>query len=186
MRDAAAGSRSEMDVLKFYIWLMLVMTVALAAFFWKVWSDLDEVNANLAFGRKSMGEFAQEKREIKGMLDVYTSNKEDVARDAPQTWFSNIWRRCGIPDASMHPGAWRFPADWNVKGKFYEERIDMTFDRRAPLARQAIAQFVHAVEASSTRLRVIELELARTDKEDFEKDQWGGKAVIGYRHAKTD
>ena len=54
------------------------------------------------------------------------------------------------------------------------------------LPRQSIAEFCYEVEKASTRLRIIELELHRTDKENFDKDEWSGKATIGYRHSKTD
>jgi hypothetical protein len=185
MKDVAARPQSEMDVLKFYIWLMLVMTLAAAGLFWKVWSDLGSVNRNIAQGTAWTTTFAQEKRDIKGMLDVYKTNKENEARDAPLTWFTTIWRKCGIPDASIAIKTWIKP-NYDSKLKCVEERIEIQFPNKAPLERRLIAQFCHAVEAASTRLRVIELEVHRADKEDLEKDAWYGKAIIGYRHPKTN
>jgi hypothetical protein len=186
MKDDDARPQSEMDVLKFYIWLMAVMTLALAGFFWKVWTDLDSVKKNRAFGEAQMNDkkdgFGKMQSEIQGMLGVYKSNKEDLARDSPLTWFSSAWRRVGIPDASMQSGAWKVPPDYNAKGKFAEERIEMSFSARNPLPRKQIAQFCHEIEKNSTRLRIIELEVRRTDKDNFEKDEWSGKCVVGFRH----
>jgi len=186
MKDESGAPKNEMDVLKFYIWLMVVLTLALGIFFWKVWSDLDTTRKNLQQGGVFRKEFAEMQSKISGMLNVYRNNKEDIARDAPQTWFSSIWRRCNIADPSMQPGAWKVPPDFNAKGKYYEEQIDMGFNVRSPLTREAIAKFCHEVEKSSTRLRVLVLEVRRTDKDAFEKDEWAGKAVIGYRHARND
>lgn len=186
MKDETARPQAEIDVLKFYIWLMVVLTLALGGIFWKIWSDLDAVRANLKLGRSYASEkadgFGGMQGEIQGMLGVYKNNKEDIARDSPLTWFSGIWRRAGIPDASMQSGAWKVPPDYNAKGKFAEERIEMAFLQRAPLPRKQIAQFCHAIESNSTRLRIIELEVRRTDKDNFEKDEWSGKCIVGFRH----
>jgi hypothetical protein len=187
VKDETARPQSDMDVLKFYIWLMVVMTLMLAGiFWWLVWVKLDETQKNLAHGTAWMKDFAQQQSEIQAMLNVHRNNKEDIARDAPQTWFSSIWRRKGINDASMAPGSWKVPPSFNAKGKFYEEQIDMKFNPRAPLPRQSIAEFCHEVEKSSTRLRIIELTVNRASKDDFDKDEWGGTATIGYRHARQD
>lgn len=187
MKDIADRPQTDMDFLKFYIWLMLVMTLVLAGiFWWLVWMKLEDTEKNLAQGRAWTKDFAQMQSEIQGMLNVHQNNKEDIARDAPETWFSGIWRRKGINDASMRPGPWKVPPSFNAKGRYYEEQIDMNFDPKAPLSRKSIAEFCHEIEKSSTRLRVIELDLRRASKDDFDKDEWGGKATIGYRHARQD
>jgi hypothetical protein len=180
MRDETGRPQSEMDVLKFYIWLMVVMTVVLAGFFWTVWRDLEDTRQNIKLGQTLSKEFAERQAEIQGMLRVYTTNKEDAARDAPQLWFSTIWQRKGINTNSVNPGSWT--SSFVSKGKYTEERIDMGFNPRAPLPRQQIAEFCHEVEKSSTRQRVLELDIRRVDRENFDKDEWTGKATIGFRH----
>lgn len=186
MKDTEARPPAEMDVLKFYIWLMVVMTLALGGFYWKVWSDVDATQTNLRQGQTWKKDFETMQAEIQGMLNVHRNNKEDIARDAPQTWFSSIWRRRGINDASMQPGAWKVPPSFNARGKYYEEQIDMSFNSKSPLPRQSIAEFCHEIEKSSTRLRIIELDIRRTDKDNYEKDEWAGKVTVGYRHARQD
>jgi hypothetical protein len=187
MKDDASGPSSELDVLKFYIWLMAAMTVALGGFYWSVWNDHDAVSRNLDLGRKLMKDFETQSSEIQGMLKVHETNKEDAARDAPNSWFATVWRRKGIPDGSIQPGQWKVPARYDARGKFNEEQIDMQFlSKPQGLAREQIAEFCHEIEKSSTRLRVLELELHRVDKQNLEKDEWAGKALIGYRHPKQD
>jgi hypothetical protein len=188
MKDDADRPRSEMDVLKFYIWLMLVMTVALAVFFWIVSSDLDDTRKNLQQGQTWTKEFADEASEIQAMLNVHATNKEDAARDNPLSWFANVWRSRGINDQSIVPQAWAVPPRSDTKGsmRYYEENIDVQFNSRAPLTRQQIAEFCHEVEKRSTRLRILELDVRRVDRDTFDKDAWTGKAKIGYRHAKLD
>ena len=186
MKNDAARPTSEMDVLKFYIWLMVAMTLALAAFFWHVWGRLDTTKSNLQQGLRLKKDFEREQAEIQSMLSVYKNNKEDVARDAPMTWFSNVWNRCGINANSLQPGAWRVPPRFDAKNKFYEEQIDMTIPPKSPLPREMIAKFCHEIEKASARLRVLELDVKRADKEGLEKDDWSGKISIGYRHARVD
>ncbi len=182
MKDESDRPQSEMDVLKFYVWLMLVMTVVLAGLFWYVWNELDATRTNLQVGQKAAKDFADQQAAIQGMMKVYTNNKEDAARDAPNSWFSAIWTRKGINTNSMQPGAWKFPPDYNAKGRYSEERIDMGFNAKAPLPRQSIVEFCHEIEKSSTRLRILELDITRVDKENFDKDEWSGKVTVGYRH----
>ena len=184
MKDETGPAKNELDVLKYFIWLMLVMTLALGVVYWIVRNELQATRANVQSGDAARKEFAQIESEIQSMLNVYRTNKEDIARDSPGVWFSNTWRRRGIPDTSMSPGSWK--SDFNVRGKFYEERIEMAFNPKAPLSRQSIAEFCHEIEKSSTRLRVMELDIRRTNKDDFDKDEWAGKATIGYRHARND
>lgn len=188
MKDETDRPRGEMDVLKFYIWLMLLMTVAVAGFYWKMSSDVEDVQKNLKQGQTWMPEFAKQGADIEAMLKVHKTNAEDEAREQAIKWFSTIWRKRGIANESMVPGQWKVPPISASKGtmRYFEEQYDIGFNSRNPLSREAIAAFCYEVEKSSTRLRVIDLDIRRTDKENFEKDAWSGKAVIGYRHAKTD
>ena len=186
MKDLAARPQSEMDVLKFYIWLMVVMTLALLGALWYATGELDRTRMNLRQGATWKKEFEQQQAEIVAMLNVYEGNKEDIARDSPLTWFGAIWTRRGITNNNMVPGAWRPQPTYNAKGKFFEESIDMGVNAKAPLARQSIVDFCYDIEKSSTRLRILELEVRRTDKDNFDKDEWAGKVTIGYRHARMD
>ncbi len=186
MKDEAARPQSEMDVLKFYIWLMVVMTVAIAGFSWYVWSDVEAKRKNLQQGTAWMKDLSQQGSEIQAMLAVHKNNKEDIARDSPQTWFSNIWRRRGINDASVTISPWKIPPTFHARGKYYEEQIELKFNPKAPLPRLSILEFCYWVEKSSTRQRVIELDVRRADKENYDLDGWAGGVTIGYRHARND
>jgi len=186
MKDLAARPQSEMDVLKFYIWLMVVMTLALIGGLWLAWDQLDKARTNLKQGVTWKKDFELQQAEILAMLNVYKNNKEDIARDSPFTWFSALWKRRGVADASMQAGTWKVPPTFKAKEKYYEESIDIGVNTRAPLPRQSIVDFCYDIEKSSTRLRVLELDVRRTDKDNFDKDEWAGKVTVGYRHARID
>ena len=186
MKDLAARPQSEIDVLKFYIWLMVVMTLALIGALWFASDQLETTKKNLAFGVSLKDDFEKQQGEILGMLNVYKNNKEDVARYSPFTWFSALWVKRGVANTSMQAGTWRVPPAFNAKGKFYEESIDMGVNAKAPLPRQAVVDFCYDIEKASTRLRILELEVRRADTNSFDKDEWAGKVTVGYRHARMD
>ena len=186
MKDIDARPQTEIDVLKFYIWLMVVMTLALLGALWYVWDQRDATEKNYALGQTWKDDFEKQQAEIVGMLNVYRTNKEDVARYSPNVWFPALWTKCGIQNTSMALGQWKVPPTYNNKGKFYEETIDIGVNRKAPLPRQSIVEFCYIIEKSSTRLRILELDVGRTDKDNFDKDEWTGKLTVGYRHARLD
>ena len=185
MKDLAARPQSEMDVLKFYIWLMVVMTLALVATLWIASSQLEATKMNLHQGVTWKKDFEQQQAEILAMLNTYKSNKEDVARYSPHTWFSALWTQRGVDKASLNPSNWK-PARFDAKGKYYEEAIDIDIATKAPLPRKSIVEFCYDIEKSSTRLRVLELDVRRTDANNLETDAWAGKVTVGYRHARMD
>ena len=186
MKDLAARPQSEIDVLKFYIWLMVVMTLALVGALWFASDQLETTKKNLAFGVAQKDDFEKQQGEILGMLNVYKNNKEDVARYSAFTWFSALWIKRGIQSNSIVPGTWKVPPTFVNKGKYYEESIDWGVNAKAPLARQSIVDYCYDIEKASTRLRILELEVRRADTNSFEKDEWAGKVTVGYRHARLD
>jgi len=186
VKSEDARPTSEMDVLKLWIWAFGVLTVAGVGYLWYVSTRLDAARANYDAGVKMKPDFEKTQAEIEGMLNVYTHNKEDLARDQPMTWFSNVWNRVGINANNLITGTWRTPPRLDSRGKFYEEQWDVQVNPKAGLPRETIAKFCHEIEKSSTRLRILELSLDRADKDGLEKDDWKGKIFVGYRHPKID
>ena len=183
MSDEAAAPGDELDVLKVYVWVMLLMSVALAVVLWLMHERATNAKSRVEKGNKKLIEFAEAKQEIQAMINVYKTNKEDEARDTPLTWFSEIWRkRAGILDPSIKFGEWDESPRFDHKGNYYEENISIGFSARAPLPREKIAALCHEIERASTRLRVLELKISRAGKRDqLDGNEWHGKVMIGYR-----
>jgi hypothetical protein len=184
VKDADAPSRgAEMDVLKVYVWGMLGVTVVFAGLAW--WWDAKEADLRktVVHARETrLPQIAQAKRDIQGMLKVFKANKEDEARLQPLTWFSTIWKSQGINEASIQILAWKDPPEPGHDGSYVEEKITIKFLQRSPLRREQIGKFLHAIERSSTRLRVIEMRVQRAGRdESMSADEWYGEAVVGYR-----
>jgi len=172
-----------MDVLRVYVWGMLGVTLVFGGLAW--WWDGKESDLRRTVENartKVLPELAQGKREIQQMLKVYKTNKEDVARLQPLTWFSTIYKSQGISDASIQILAWKDPPEPGPDGSYVEEKIGIKFLQKNPLTRAQIGRFLHAVERASTRLRVMELRVQRAGREEtLAEDTWYGEAVVGYR-----
>jgi hypothetical protein len=177
--DAPAGA-PEMDVLKVYVWGMAAVTLVFAGLAWWWGRQEDELGKILDTARAKLPQMAQQKREILGMLQVYKTNKEDEATKFPLTWFSTIWKRKAIPEVSLQLGTWK--GEVGSDGTYLEQKINVKFQAKNPLSRRQIGEFLHEIERSSTRLRVLDLTVKRSGKEDqLEVDEWTGDAWIGYR-----
>jgi len=183
MKSDSPAAGDELDVVKVYIWVMVVMTVVLLGVVWYTSGQVTDTQKKVASAEKSFTPFAETKQEIQSMLNVYTANREDEARLQPNTWFSRVWQRKGINDQSMRPQAWT--EKFNARGNFDENSIELKFDNKNPLTRQQIGQLCHEIERESTRLRLIELKLRRAGRKDsYDEDAWSGSVVVGYRKAR--
>jgi len=182
MSDDTPGGGDELDVLRLYVWGMGFLTVALGIVLYVMIGKADNVENRVKNGRAKLERIATAKSEIQGMLNVYKTNREDEARTKALTWFAAVWRSKGINDASIKYNEWDESPRRDASG-FLEENISFGFNARAPLTREKVAAFCHAVERKSSRLRVLELKLNRAGKKDQELagDEWYGKVMIGYR-----
>jgi hypothetical protein len=179
------GPGDELDLLKVFVWLMLVMTVALAVVWFVVKTKREDAEQLFQSGKRQMAQLAEEKGDIQAMLKVYETNSEDLARNEPLSWFSKIWQSKGITRENIQLGVWRDPPEYKQKGGYIEESIGMKVQRRNPLPRRKIAEFCHAIEQQSARIRVIELKLIRPDKGTFDSDLWYGDLKVGYRYPRV-
>lgn len=180
--DTAPSSGAEMDVLRVYVWGMLGVTLVFAGLAW--WWDGREsdLRRTVENARADLPKLAQAKREIQQMLKVYKTNKEDEVRRSHLTWFTTVFKAQGITEDSVGILSWKDPPEPGPDGSYVEEKIGIKFHQKKPLSRAQIGRFLHAVERSSTRLRVIEMRVQRAGKEEtLAEDAWYGEAVIGYR-----
>jgi hypothetical protein len=185
-KEEESGPSDEVDLLKVFVWLMLVMTVALAgAWFW-MQTRRENTEKLIASGKRAMANVAEEKAEIQAMLKVFTNNREDEARYNHLSWFSKIWKSKGISKKNVTMLSWRDPPEYKPKGGYYEESIGLKFQRREPLPRRKIAEFCHAIEQQSARLRILELKLQRPEGDKFDTDLWYGQMKVGYRYPRVN
>ncbi len=175
----------DMDLVKVYIWLMAALSVGLGGVLWYFSGQVDQTDKLVNTARKKMDAFSDQKEDVLAMLNVFTNNQEEQAREHPMTWFPRRWQRKGISDQSVRPGAW--VEKYYPRGNFDEHRIEFKFDNKKPLSRQHIGEFAHAIERDSTRLRIIEMKMRRASgarNEEYKPEDWSGEIVVGYRKAR--
>ncbi len=184
MKNGEGPQVPEHDLLRLYTWVMLGLTVVLAGALWWQWSQVGKLRKSVTKGENLLDDYAEAKLEIKALLKVYGDNNEEAARYEPYTWFSEIWQRKGIPDASVNMRSWQNPRV-DAKGGYLEERIEIGIQPREPLKREQVGIFCHEIERASTRLRILDLKIDRKGanfkKGVYDEDAWAGKFTVGYR-----
>lgn len=179
--DAPSGG--EIDALKVYVWGMVAVSVVAGGLVWWLRGRTDELTTTVKSARTALNDLARDKREIVAMLGAYRQNKEDEARNQPLTWFQSVWKGAGIPDNSIQLDAWKVPPDIGPDGSYKEEKIGVKFSNKNPLRRDLVGQFLHRVEHSSSRLRILTLQLRRAGRDDtLANDEWTGQCDVGYRY----
>lgn len=182
----SGGGGGEVDALKLYVWVMVIASVAGAGVTWWLARKTAALQKSIEAADEALPELADAKNQIQQMLEAFKKNKEDEARDQPLTWFQARWTAVGIQGPSIQPDAWKVPPDISQDGTYFEEKIGLKFSNRNPLRREQIARFAHEIERSSTRLRILRLELRRNGREDtIANDEWNGGCDVGYRYPRA-
>ena len=173
------------DLVRIYIWVALLVSVALGGVLWWMNGRLEKSQKTLVAAKRKLPQFAKDKVRIEQMLNVFSNNKEEDARRRPNTWFPAIWSKKGLPDASVRLGAWS--EKYVPRDNYDEHQIEFKFDAKNPLSRRQIVSLAHEIERASTRLRVLEMKLGRAKSsrtEEFKPNDWTGKLTVGYRVAR--
>lgn len=177
----------DVDALKWYVYGMAIVSVAGAGIVWWIQDQATQLRSDVDRAKAALPELALAKGEIQAMLSAYKRNREDEARDQPLTWFQQRWKEKGIPDPSIQLGQWKNPPETSSDGSYVEEKIDLKFSNKNPLRREQIAQFLHHVEHSSTRLRILTLNVRRNGRDEaLANDEWTGSCEVGYRYPNVD
>lgn len=181
--DASASPADDGDMLKVYVYGMLALAAVGGGLIWWGRGEIEAARRTVGNAKAKLPEMAQHQREIEAMLAVFERNKEDEAKTAPITWFTSIWQRKGVQKDQILPGEWK-QAD-GPDGSCWEDRFTLKFSDKQPMTRAQIGNFLHEVERSSTRMRVLEMSIQRSGKkENIEQDIWQGNCMVGYRRPK--
>lgn len=171
----------ELDLLKVFFWLLLVLTIALTGVWLWHRNKLEDKQALIKEARAKLLPLASQKAEVQAMMSVYTTNKEEDATERPLIWFANAWRSVGITDSAIN-----FPGEWKEETKardgYVQKFVTLKFRKQEPLKREQIAKLAHAIETRSTRIRVIEMEMRRAGGRDDLGDKWSGELKVGFRY----
>lgn len=170
----------ELDLLKLFFWLLLVLTIALTGVWLWHRNKLEEKLALIDEARSKLLPLASQKAEVQAMMSVYTTNKEEDATERPLIWFANAWRQAGLTDSAVKPDPWK--EETKSRDGYVQKFATLKFRKQEPLTREQIARLAHAIETRSTRIRVIEMEMRRAGGRDDLGDKWSGQLKVGFRY----
>ncbi|MCU0724392.1 MAG: hypothetical protein MUE73_01165 [Planctomycetes bacterium] len=182
-RDEAA-SRTEVDAVKAFIVVMVVLNIALGVFIFITAAKLSEVETKgldrarrLCAGQNGLGFRALQ---IQEYLKLIADTAETTLLNSPERFFGNIYVRQDIRPEQVTLGP---PKETkNIRDKYTEVYWDIEI---TGISRQQATLFAHGVEANSPKAKVIELSIRRVKKKDAPEDQWDARYKVGYRIAAT-
>ena len=171
--------KPEVDAVKGFIFVMIILTVALGVFQFVKSGELSEVENDLRSARANGPRVRDMSNEIQAYLDLIRNSEETVLLKNPETFFKNIYSSNDVraPDKDVTVG--KKEDQRNAKDRYTEYYWDIDIRN---LDRRAVAAFMWWVENKSPKAKSIDVLVRRQAKKD-ETEVWDGRFRIGYRIA---
>ena len=175
----------EIDAVKGFIVVMLLLIVALAVFIFYTRGKLSDVNLALDRARAAAQDLGDKSIEVEAYLGLIKDTGETVLMLYPNRFFGNIYTKSEIGIAKEQVSL-RDLKETPVRRPFRYTESSWDLDISGIDRRQA-ALVLHGVETESLKAKVIELRLRRKRSRDApeEEDLWDAAFTVGYRTAGT-
>ncbi len=176
-----SAPRGEVDAVKAFIVVMLVLDVALGVFILITAGKLSDVDRlGLARAKAMAPKMTTTALQIQEYLKLIGDSGETTLLTSPERFFGNIYQSVGIDPKQVAVGPQKDSV--NRRDKYTEYSWDLEV---SDITRKQAALFAHGVETSSPKARIIEMTLRRSKKKDAPEDTWDARFKIGYRAAGT-
>jgi hypothetical protein len=171
------GGSGEIDAVKTFIVIMLVLTLGLGGYSFFVLrskrADLDAANAR---ARKQCERVIVLRREISRYLEAYAKAKEEGGISSPEAYFRRVCQLSGISEGQMTPDYDRESA--RTRGDYREiycliSLKDVTWDQ--------VMKFMWYVEHQSPKYRILEIDSLQRVNQKSSEDQWKTVFRAAYR-----
>ena len=175
-----AAAKQEIDAVKGFIFVMILLIVALGVFILitnKQLSRYEDYLSEMTGGTRALG---LKSLEVGQYLTLIGDKDETVLLKYPLRFFQNRYRASDVQIREDQVSINRKREQPNKREQYTE--ISWTLDIKG-LNRQQAGQFLWGVEDKSAKARTIELRMSRDAKAG--EDVWNGSFRIGYRIAGT-
>jgi hypothetical protein len=181
-KDDPATPRAEIDAVKGFIVVMLVLIVALGVFIVITKNELSEYETAIAQSKPQVRKLGTDSLKVRAYLDLIKGSKETVLQNYPEQYFGNIYRSSdiGIPQGRVKLDGPK--SERNNREKYTEISWELDFE---DVDRKQATLFLYGVEKNSPKARIIEISLRRNRKKDARPDSWDANFSVGYRVAGT-
>ncbi len=174
----AEGAGKEVDAVKGFIFVMIVLILALGVLLIITMSQVDKVDTAIARTRSTARTLARTAREIQGYLKLISESGDKLLIDNPERFFKSIYAQpdVGISDDQVDLTENRPRV--NHRQNYTEISWDLSFDR---VSLKQVTQFLWGVENKSPKARTLQVSVRREKKQGPET--WKADASIGFRIA---
>ena len=173
-----AATKQEVDAVKGFIFVMILLIVALGVFIVITNQKLGRYENYLEIIEREVRGLGMRSLQVKQYLTLINDKDEKVLINYPRRFFQNRYRASGVgvrdDQVTINPRK-----DVPVKREKYTE-VSWTLDIKG-INRQQAGEFLYSVEEKSAKARTIALDMRRDAKKG--EDIWNGGFKIGYRVA---
>jgi len=178
----SAEPKQEVDAVKGFIVVMVLLIIALGVFIVITMKQLEVVEQKVAIARNNVVRMGLKSLEVRSYLRLIKDSEERLLINFPERFFGRIYQS---PEISIAPSQVTLGAKkdtLNRKMKYREFFWDLDI---RDITRKQATLFLHGVENDSPKAKIIEVSLRRARKKDAPPDTWDAHFKIGYRVAGT-
>ena len=175
-----AAAKQEIDAVKGFIFVMILLILALGVFIVITNKKLGQYEDYLSQMKKGSRSLGLKSLEVKQYLTLIGDTDETVLLRYPLRFFQNRYRASEVGIREEQVTINRKKEQPNKREQYTE--ISWTLDI-AGLNRRQAGLFLWGVEEKSAKARTIEMTMRRDEKKG--EDFWKGTFKIGYRVAGT-
>ncbi|MEN8149788.1 MAG: hypothetical protein ABFS86_08180 [Planctomycetota bacterium] len=176
---SAAAAKQEIDAVKGFIFVMILLIVALGVFIVITKQRLTRYDDNLAYIKGSTRALGLRSLEVEQYLALIGKKDETVLLTYPSRFFQNRYRASEVGVLEEQVEINKRKTQPNRKERYTE--ISWTLDIKG-INRDQASKFLWGVEERSAKARTIELSMRRDQrKSEGQADFWNGTFKIGYR-----
>ena len=175
-KDKNAAPRAEVDAVKGFIFVMIILILALGVFTVITNNQLADYEQVLQTTKRYTRSFADQANDIRAYLKLMQDSEDTQLRKYPINFFGSIYTQpdIGIPQSDVTT---RPMKDTKVRNEGYTEYYwELNIKK---IDRTQAARFLWGVENKNPKAKTIEIRMRRDEKQG--EDAWKGDFRIGYR-----
>ena len=172
---AAEDAKDEVDLARAAIYFLVILIVGLLVVQWFLVRRRDQYRDAVEFGLKNLQPMAAQYDAVRGLIRQYRESGADEAMKETRSWLEQRAKAAGIPVNALTTEKWQ-----PKSSRDYVENFVNVVVKGQP--RDRLVHFVWNTERMSTKMKTIEMKIARNAPNNApETDNWDLRVSFGYR-----
>ncbi|MHC4470897.1 MAG: hypothetical protein ACYS99_08015 [Planctomycetota bacterium] len=175
-KDLSDQPRQEVDAVKGFIVVMIVLIMALGVFIVITMGKLSDYEQSIDTAKKVARTLGKKCFDIQAYLNLMKESGDTILIQSPERFFGQFYTKAGVDTSQVTLSDKK--DTYNRKDKYTEIYWDLDIRE---INREQAAQFLWGVENRSPKARTLQVSMRRNKKKG--EDVWDGRFRIGYRVA---